>query len=57
MHKYLMFVLFLAASVLGVYLLTTQLPDKPIYEAATLPANTTLLKVDANSDFTFGEGI
>ena len=36
MHKYLMFVLFLAASVLGVYLLTTQLPSKPVDEAASL---------------------
>ncbi len=55
MHKYLMFVLFLAASVLGVYLLTTQLPSKPVDEAATLPADTTLVKVEANSDFTFSE--
>ncbi|MFC5649215.1 cytochrome C oxidase subunit II [Paenibacillus solisilvae] len=53
MHKYVMIVLFLAASVLGVYLLTTQLPGKPVEEV--VPADTTLVKVEANSDFTFGE--
>jgi cytochrome c oxidase subunit 2 len=55
MHKWIMFVAFAAASILGVYLLTTQMPAKPVDEAATLPPDVTLLKVEANSDFTFGE--
>lgn len=53
MHKWLMFLVFTAASVLGIYLLTTQLPEKPIDEAASLPPGVTLLKVEANADFTF----
>ncbi|SDX38917.1 MULTISPECIES: cytochrome C oxidase subunit II [unclassified Paenibacillus] len=53
MHKWIMFIVFAAASVLGVYLLTTQLPGKPVDEAASLPPGVTLLKVEASSDFVF----
>ncbi|GGD54173.1 cytochrome C oxidase subunit II [Paenibacillus nasutitermitis] len=53
MHKWIMFIVFAAASLLGVYLLTTQLPGKPVDEAASLPPGTTLLKVEASSDFVF----
>lgn len=55
MHKWIMFVLFAAASVLGIYLLTTQLPDKPVDEAASLPPGVTLMKVEASSDFVFDQ--
>ncbi|MBM7563843.1 cytochrome C oxidase subunit II [Paenibacillus sacheonensis] len=55
MHKWIMFVVFAAASVLGIYLLTTQLPDKPVDEAASLPPGVTLLKVEASQDFVFDQ--
>lgn len=54
MHKWIMFVLFTAASLLGVYLLTFGLPEKPVDETASLPPGTVMVKVEANSDFTFG---
>ncbi|MCQ6560797.1 cytochrome C oxidase subunit II [Paenibacillus mendelii] len=55
MYKWIMFVVFAAASILGIYLMTNELPGKPVDEAASLPPGVTLLKVEANSDFTFGE--
>ncbi|MGO4107156.1 cytochrome C oxidase subunit II [Paenibacillus sp. YAF4_2] len=55
MHKWIMFVLLSAASLLGVYLLTFGLPAKPVDESASLPEGTVLVKVEANSDFTYGE--
>ncbi|MFX3633838.1 MAG: cytochrome C oxidase subunit II [Candidatus Pristimantibacillus sp.] len=55
MQKWIMFVLFTAASLLGVYLLTFGLPEKPVDEAAALPPGTVLVKVQANADFTFGQ--
>ncbi|MFD0713912.1 cytochrome C oxidase subunit II [Paenibacillus sp. GCM10027626] len=53
MYKWSMFVVFAAASILGIVILTTQLPGKAVDEEAA--AGMTLLKVEANSDFTFGE--
>jgi cytochrome c oxidase subunit 2 len=50
-----MFVVFAAASVLGVFLLTTQLPKKPVDEAATLPPGVTMMKVEASQDFVFDQ--
>ncbi|MBO7746081.1 cytochrome C oxidase subunit II [Paenibacillus sp. MWE-103] len=55
MHKWIMFVVFAAACVLGVVLLTTQLPDKPVDEAASLPPGESLLKVEASQDFVFDQ--
>ena len=55
MHKWIMFVVFAAASVLGVYLLTTQLPEKPVDETASLPPGVKLMKVEASSDFVFDQ--
>lgn len=55
MHKWVMFVLFTAASLLGVYLLTFGLPAKPVDEAAGLPEGVSLLKVVASNDFTFDQ--
>ncbi|MUT66899.1 cytochrome C oxidase subunit II [Paenibacillus sp. NEAU-GSW1] len=55
MHKWIMFVLLSAASLLGVYLLTFGLPPKPVDETAELPPGTVLVKLVANSDFTFSE--
>ena len=55
MHKWIMFVVFAAASLLGVYLLTTQLPGKPVDEAASLPPGVTLMKVEASADFVFDQ--
>ncbi|REE80232.1 cytochrome c oxidase subunit 2 [Paenibacillus taihuensis] len=53
MHKWIMFIVFAAASILGVVLLTTQLPGKPVDEAASLPPGVTLMKVEASADFVF----
>lgn len=55
MHKWIMFVLFTAASLLGVYLLTFGLPAKPVDEAAGLPEGVSLLKLVASNDFTFDQ--
>ncbi|MFF2481532.1 cytochrome C oxidase subunit II [Paenibacillus sp. NPDC058071] len=55
MQKWIMFILLTAASLLGVYLLTFGLPEKPVDESAALPEGTVLVKVEANSDFTFGQ--
>ncbi|GGG55369.1 MULTISPECIES: cytochrome C oxidase subunit II [Paenibacillus] len=55
MHKWIMFVLLSAASLLAVYLLTFGLPEKPKDESAELPEGTVLVKVQANSDFTFDQ--
>jgi len=55
MYKWIMFVVFLAASILGIVIMTTQLPGKPVDEAAELAPGVTLLKVEANADFTFGQ--
>jgi len=52
MYKWIMFVVFLAASILGIVIMTTQLPGKPVDEEA---GGVPLLKVEANADFTFGE--
>jgi cytochrome c oxidase subunit II len=49
MQKWIMFVLFIAASVLGLYLLTFGLPDKPKDESAGLPEGVTLMKVEATN--------
>ena len=37
MHKWIMFVVFIAASVFGLYLLAFELPEKPVDESANLP--------------------
>jgi len=55
MHKWIMFVVFIAASVFGLYLLAFELPEKPVDESAGLPEGMTLLKIEAYSDFTFGQ--
>ncbi|WP_274649833.1 cytochrome C oxidase subunit II [Paenibacillus humicola] len=55
MHKWIMFIVFAAASVLAVVLLTTQMPAKPVDEASTLPPGEELLKVEANADFTYDQ--
>ncbi|MDQ0058481.1 cytochrome C oxidase subunit II [Paenibacillus harenae] len=55
MHKWIMFVLFTAASLLGVYMLTFGLPAKPVDEAAGLPEGVSLMKVVASNDFTFDQ--
>jgi Heme/copper-type cytochrome/quinol oxidases, subunit 2 len=55
MHKWIMFGVFIAASVLGLYLLAFELPEKPVDESASLPEGMTLLKVEAYNDFTFGQ--
>ena len=55
MHKWIMFVVFAAASVLGIVLLTTQLPGKPVDEAAMLPPGVKLMKVEASADFVFDQ--
>ncbi|MEK3883584.1 cytochrome C oxidase subunit II [Paenibacillus sp. PL2-23] len=57
MHKWIMFVIFTAASLLGLYLLTFQLPEKPVDESAGLPEGVTLMKVQARGDFTFNEEV
>lgn len=53
MHKWLMAVVLLAASVLGLYMLTFGLPEKPKDEAADLAPGVELLKVSASNDFVF----
>ena len=57
MHKWIMFVIFTAASLLGLYLLTFQLPEKPVDESAHLPEGVSLMKIQARSDFTFSEEV
>lgn len=55
MHKWIMFGLFIAASALGVYLMLFALPEKPVDESSGLPEGMELLKIEAYSDFTFGQ--
>jgi cytochrome c oxidase subunit 2 len=55
MHKWIMFIIFTAASLLGLYLLTFALPEKPIDESASLPEGMTLMKVVASNDFVFDQ--
>lgn len=57
MHKWIMFTVFIAASLLGVFLLTFKLPEKPIDEASMMPDGVTLMKVVASNDFTFNEDV
>jgi cytochrome c oxidase subunit 2 len=57
MHKWIMFTLLTAASLLGVYLLTFALPPKPVDEAASLPEGMTLMKVVASNDFVFDQEV
>ncbi|MFD1953478.1 cytochrome C oxidase subunit II [Paenibacillus thailandensis] len=57
MQKWIMFVLFIAASLLGVYLLTFGLPEKPVDESAALPEGMTLLKIEASNDFVFDQEV
>lgn len=57
MHKWIMFIVFTAASLLGLYLLTFNLPAKPVDESAGLPEGVTLMKVQARSDFTFDQDV
>lgn len=57
MHKWIMFVVFVAASLLGVFLLTFRLPEKPVDEASLMPEGVTLMKVVASNDFTFNEEV
>jgi len=49
--------MFTAASLLGVYLLTFGLPEKPVDESSLLPEGVTLMKVEARSDFTFNQDV
>jgi cytochrome c oxidase subunit II len=55
MHKWIMFIVFIAASVLGVYLLTFGLPDKPEDPSKGLPEGMTLLQIEASNDFVFDQ--
>ncbi|WP_424766811.1 cytochrome C oxidase subunit II [Paenibacillus sp. sgz302251] len=57
MHKWIMFILMTAASLLGVYLLTFALPERPVDEAASLPEGMTLMKVVASNDFVFDQEV
>ena len=57
MHKWIMFTVFIAASLLGVFLLTFKLPEKPVDEAALMPDGVTLMKVVASNDFTFNQDV
>ncbi|MFD0586619.1 cytochrome C oxidase subunit II [Paenibacillus sp. GCM10027627] len=57
MHKWVMFIVFTAASLLGLYLLTFNLPEKPKDETAGLPEGVSLMKVVASNDFTFNEEV
>jgi cytochrome c oxidase subunit 2 len=50
-----MFVVFSAAALLSVYLLTFGLPEKPKDETAGLPEGMQLLKVEASNDFVFDQ--
>ncbi|GGG15832.1 cytochrome C oxidase subunit II [Paenibacillus abyssi] len=54
MQKWIMFVIFIGASVLGLYLMTFGLPEKPVDEAAELPPGVSLLKIQA-SNFHFDQ--
>ncbi|XEC93263.1 cytochrome C oxidase subunit II [Paenibacillus tarimensis] len=54
MQKWIMFVVFVGASVLGLYLMTFGLPEKPVDEAAELPEGVSLLKIQA-SDWEFDQ--
>lgn len=55
MHKWIMFGVFIAASVLGVYLMLFALPEKPVDESAGLPEGMELLKIQASNDFVFDQ--
>lgn len=55
MHKWVMFTLFTAASLLGLYLLTFALPSKPVDESASLPEGMSLMKIVASNDFVFDQ--
>ena len=55
MHKWIMFGVFIAASVLGLYLMLFALPEKPVDESAGLPEGMTLLKIEASNDFVFDQ--
>ena len=55
MHKWIMFGVFIAACVFGLYLLAFELPEKPVDESAGLPEGMTLLKIEAYNDFTFDQ--
>lgn len=57
MHKWIMFIVFTAAALLGVYLLTFNLPAKPVDESEGLPEGVSLMTIEARSDFTFGEDV
>ncbi|GFN30194.1 cupredoxin domain-containing protein [Paenibacillus xylaniclasticus] len=54
MHKWTMLVLFVAATLLSVYLLTFGLPEKPKDESEGLPEGMQLLKIQA-SNYEFNE--
>jgi cytochrome c oxidase subunit 2 len=49
MQKWIMFAFFIAASVMGLYLLTFGLPEKPKDPAAGLAEGVTLMQVDATN--------
>ncbi|RXZ82218.1 cytochrome C oxidase subunit II [Paenibacillaceae bacterium] len=49
MQKWLLFAVFIGASVLGIYLITFGLPDKPVDESASLPEGMQLMKVKASN--------
>ncbi|OUM93644.1 MAG: cytochrome C oxidase subunit II [Thermobacillus sp. ZCTH02-B1] len=55
MHKWIMFGVFIAACVFGLYLLAFELPEKPVDESEGLPEGMTLLKIEAYNDFTFDQ--
>ncbi|CAM4314298.1 cupredoxin domain-containing protein [Paenibacillus tarimensis] len=57
MYKWLMFVVFIAASVLGLYLITFNLPEKPVDESASLPEGMVLMKIQASNDFVFDQEV
>lgn len=57
MHKWIMFVMVTAASLLSVYLLMFGMPEKPVDEASLMPEGVTFMKVEAKSDFTFNEEV
>jgi len=49
MQKWIMFAFFIGASLLGLYLLTFGLPEKPVDESAELPEGVQLMKVEASN--------
>ncbi|GIQ64320.1 cytochrome C oxidase subunit II [Paenibacillus cisolokensis] len=53
MQKWIMFVVFIFASLLSVYLIIFSLPEKPKDETEGLPEGVTLMKVVASNDFVF----